>query len=273
MSTRRPTGILGDMTEPDVLTDIDGHVATISINRPAKRNSLDMPAARALRDAIDEMAGNKSVRALILTGAGGYFCAGDDTAVIAETGESQDVALDANTVWNAFIVRLANFPVPVIAAMEGVAAGAGLSIAMACDIRIAATNIKIFTPFVRFAVSADTAITYTMLAVAGLDRASLLLYTGERIDGVKAADMRIVTEAVPPEQVLPRAREIAQRIAGNAPLAVAATRQLLKRKFLPGLDEHFPADLEAVMRTLTTSDTAEAMAAYLERREPRFEGR
>lgn len=261
------------MTEPDILTAFDEHVATITINRPAKRNSLTMDAVRELRLALTAFAGDENVRALILTGGGGYFCAGDDTDVIAQSGQDPAVAESANVTWNGLISELANFPRPVIAAMEGVAVGAGLSIAMACDIRIAATDIRIFTPFARWAVAADTAITFTLPAVAGLDRASLLLYTGEQVDGRKAADMRIVTEAVPANEVLPRAREIARRIAKNAPLAISATRQLLKRRFLPNLADHFPADFEGTMRTLASRDTQEAMAAYLEKREPRFEGR
>lgn len=261
------------MTEPDVLVAREGHVATVTFNRPAKRNSLTMQAIYNTKDVLGALAQDRDVRALILTGAGGYFCAGDDTAVIAESGQDQGAAAEANEAWNAVIAALANFPRPVVAAMEGVAVGAGLSLAMACDIRIAATNIRIFTPFARWGVAADTAITYTLSAVAGLDRASLLLYTGEEIDGVKAVDMRVVTEAVAPERVLPRAREIAARIARNAPLSIAATRQLLKRTFLPGLEAHIPADVTAVMATLESWDAQEAMAAYLEKREPRFEER
>jgi 2-(1,2-epoxy-1,2-dihydrophenyl)acetyl-CoA isomerase len=256
------------MTE-GLRVEVDGPVATLTLDRPAALNSLTIPVKVALREALEGLAANHSVRAVILTGAGRAFCAGQD---LAEREEPDAVPLDVELRerYNPIIRALRSMGQPVIAAVNGVAAGAGASLAFACDIRIAAEEARFVLAFGRIGLVPDSGATWFLPRLVGPAKAAELALVGDTVDAAEALRIGLVSQVVPADRLPAEARALADRVAEGAPLALALTKEALQRSATITLDDALDGEAKLQGIAGASADHAEGLAAFREKRAPRF---
>src|SRR2546422_291792 len=265
-----------------VLARVEERVATITLNRPERRNAVSLEMLLALEAALDAAEREDGVRAVVLTGAGGAFCAGGDVKGMdeanrgerSEEGPGLDAAIAAqrrnqrNTAG-----RIYTMPKPVIASLPGAAAGAGLSFALACDLRIASENAVFTTAFAKVGFSGDYGGTYFLTQVVGSAKARELYFLSERIDAKEAERLGLVNWVVAADALEDQTRALAQRLATRPSVAYRYMKENLNRAV--GGDVMECLDLEAThhVHTGRTRDHKAAVRAFVEKREPEFEGR
>jgi enoyl-CoA hydratase/carnithine racemase len=256
------------MDNNKVILSTDGHIATITLNRPEKLNALDPAMVAQLEAIAGELESRDDVRAVLLTGAGERaFSVGADI-----NAWSALAPLDMWRRWNReghrVFDRLARLRQPLIAALNGYAFGGGLELALAADIRLAAAEAEFAMPEVKLGTVPGWGGTQRLGHAIGAARAKQLIFSGGRIDAARAERWGLVNEIVPRAELLSRARELAESIAGNAPVAVQIAKQLIDAGGADG------ATLEALAGALaaTTADGGEGVAAFRERRSPEFGG-
>ena len=256
------------MTEP-VLLSREGEIAIVTLNEPERRNALSLAMREALFEALDHvMAGD--ARAVVVNGAGGNFCSGGDIKSFDPLAPLVDVR-DRIGRLHRVVRLLLTGRKPVVAAVDGYAFGAGVSLALACDHIVAAKDSRFCASFNRVALMADLGLLYTLPLRVGMGKARELLMLGEVIDATEALAIRLVDRLVEPGQVLAAAIERARLFAAAPPVALALTKAALAR---------MPASLEAVLQMevdgqsalFRTDDHAEGREAFLEKRQPRFKG-
>ena len=252
-----------------------GHIVTLTMNEPERRNPLTGNTAVAdFLDAIARIENDRSVRAVILTGAGTAFSSGGDIKDMERQASGEVPGMQIRQEYRQGIQRLPlalfNLEVPVIAAVNGAAIGAGLDLTCMCDIRIASTHAKFAESFVKLGIIPGDGGAWLLPRVIGLSRAAELSFTGQVIDAEQALAWNLVSRVVPPEELLPTARALAEQIAANPPQAVRLTKRLLRE----GLDTKLGSLLEtaATFQAMChqTADHREAVAAFLEKRKPVF---
>lgn len=258
-----------------VLYEVDAAIATVTINRPAARNALTAETKVSLLTALQAASADTRIRAVVLTGAGGAFCSGQDLREHAgQLDAGAAVALDTvRTHYNPIIEAVTSMPKPVVAALPGVAAGAGAGLAFACDFRIAAQRATLLLAFARVGLGADSGTSWTLQRLVGAARAAELLMLAEPVDAPTALSLGLLTSVVPDDDLPAAAAALAQRLAAGPTLAYAAIKESLLFSATHGLHESLAkeADLE---RTLgTTQDHAAAVRAFLAKDTPVFEGR
>ena len=251
--------------------DIDGPVATLTLDRPEALNALTVAVKVALHGALERIAADRSVRAVILTGAGRAFCAGQD---LAEREEPDAAPLDVELRerYNPIIRALRSMGQPVIAAVNGVAAGAGASIAFACDLRIAAPDARFVLAFGRIGLIPDSGATWFLPRLVGPARAAELAIVGDPVGAEQALQMGLVSRVVPADQLTVDAKALADRIAARPPRAQALTKHALERAWSIDLDEALEGEAKLQGIAGATADHAEGLAAFREKRLPRFTG-
>jgi 2-(1,2-epoxy-1,2-dihydrophenyl)acetyl-CoA isomerase len=262
------------MTDP-VLLDVTDAVATITLNRPDGMNSLTVAAKVALNDAVRAVAADHAIRALVLTGTGRAFCVGQDLKEHAALFDSSDPA-PLSTVaehYNPLITMLAGLPIPTIAAINGTAAGAGLGLACALDLRIGATGSKYTTAFAGIGLTADSGLSWTLPRIVGGGRATALLLLAEPFTAEHALEMGLVNAVVPPEQVLPVATELARKLAVGPTAAYGLIKESLRVGATSTLLETLAAEDELQTRAGKTVDHAAAVRSFLAKQPPVFLGR
>jgi enoyl-CoA hydratase/carnithine racemase len=258
------------MTDARILIERDGTTLTLTLNRPDKLNAIDGAMLDALDEALAEIERARTVRAVILTGAGRAFSAGADikewTALAPlEFGRSWGLR------GHALFDRLAALPPPVIAALNGIAFGGGLELALCADIRIASQEARLGLPEVTIAALPGWGGTQRLPRLIGSGRAKHMILTGQPIDAARAEAWGLISEVVAPGALLARARELAAQIGANAPLAVQAAKRLV--------DAALPVTPAATLETHAgavcgaSEDAKEGRASFLERRPPRYHGR
>ncbi len=252
----------------------DDGVAVLTLDLPDRRNMMSAPMTASWVRAVDALRGDDGVRAVVVTGAGQAFCSGGDTSWI---GAGADAGVDAmRTRMLAFYgdwLSIRSLDVPTIAAVNGAAIGAGLALALACDLRVVSSTARLGVPFTALGMHAGMATTWSLPDVAGLQVARDLLLTGRIVDGDEGVRLGLALRAVPAEQVLPDALELAETIASRAPVATRLTTAALRGG---GHADHATAlQWEALAQavTLVTDDLQEGLAAQRDRRAPRFSGR
>jgi 2-(1,2-epoxy-1,2-dihydrophenyl)acetyl-CoA isomerase len=250
----------------------DGAVAIITMNRPQALNALNQELTRGLRKAIDESAKDSGVGALILTGEGRAFCAGADLKDVTARLERGDSTLgdDLRSNYGPVIRVIRACPKPVIAALNGTAAGAGLSIALACDLRIASTEASLVVIFVRVGLVPDAGSLFFLTRMLGLSKATELALTGEPLSAQDAERLGVVSRVVPSDQVMSAALERARQLASGPRHTYALIKRGLERAY--DLDLEQALELEAQLQTLAsrTPDAEEAIRAFVEKRAPAF---
>jgi 2-(1,2-epoxy-1,2-dihydrophenyl)acetyl-CoA isomerase len=256
--------------------DLSEGVATVTLNRPDAMNALNTELKVALRDTLAAAAEDDAVRAVLLTGTGRAFCVGQDLAEHA-----QNLRGDLDAVWSTvpehytpIATTLATMPKPVVAAVNGVAAGAGAAFAFACDFRVVADTASFTMAFSAVGLAADSGSSWTLPRLVGMAKAKeLLLLQPSKITSAQALELGLATEVVPAEEVPARARELAVRLAAGPTVAYGAIRRSLA--YSAGHDIDASLDFERQMMELTgsTTDHRRAVAAFLGKETPTFEGR
>ena len=251
--------------------EIDGPVATLTLDRPESLNALTVPVKVALREALESIASDRAVRAVILTGAGRAFCAGQDLAE-RESPDAAPLDVEVRDRYNPIIRAIRSMGQPVIAAVNGVAAGAGASLAFACDLRIAAEEARFVLAFGRIGLVPDSGATWFLPRLVGPAKAAELALVGDPLDAAEALRLGLVSKVVPGDHLLDEARAMASRLAEGAPLALALTKEALQRSSTIDLDEALEGEAKLQGIAGASADHAEGLAAFKEKRPPRFSG-
>jgi len=262
------------MTEP-VLLSTTGAVATVTLNRPEHMNSLTAEAKTALLQAVRAAAADDGVRAVVLAGSGRAFCVGQDLrehGALLESGSTAPLST-VREHYNPLVRALAGMDKPVVAAVNGTAAGAGLGLACACDFRIGAAGSRYTTAFTGIGLTADSGLSWTLPRLVGAARATALLMLAEPFTTEQAMDMGLLTAVVPPEQVLPAATELAARLAAGPTVAYAALKQSLRVGASSTLDEALDEEELQQTRAGATQDHRAAVQSFLIKQAPVFAGR
>jgi 2-(1,2-epoxy-1,2-dihydrophenyl)acetyl-CoA isomerase len=257
-----------------VLRQIDGAVAIVTSNRPEARNALTAETKVALLQALRDCSADDSIRAVVLTGAGQAFCSGQDLREHAQLLASGNAPLETvRQHYNPMIETITAMPKPVIAALPGVAAGAGASLAFACDFRIAARRASLMMAFARVGLSADSGASWTLQRLAGAARAAEMLMLAEPVGSEQALAMGLLTEVVDDAELDARTRDLAGRLAAGPTAAYGAIKESLLYAAAHGLAESLEKEAELQEGLGQTHDHAAATAAFLRKEQPVFEGR
>ena len=257
-----------------VLYDVDGAVATVTINRPAARNALTAEAKAGLLAALQTAGVDTQIRAVILTGAGAEGTAGQDLREHAELLDAgAAVALDTVRMhYNPIIEAIAGMPKPVVAALPGVAAGAGAGLAFAADFRIAAERVTLLLAFARVGLGADSGTSWTLQRLLGPAKAAELLMLAEPVDALTALDLGLLTSVVPDEELPAAAAAFAGRLAAGPTLAYAAIKEGIRFAAAHSLSDALAKEAELQRRLGETSDHQAATRAFVARQEPTYHG-
>lgn len=257
----------------DVRVSVDGEIAYITMSRPEAMNALNSKVLHELKDALAQVRANRDVRVVILSGEGNAFIAGADIKEMQALA-AKPAAIRAFTDLGQGVLRdIETLPQPVIAAINGFALGGGLEVALACDIRIASSEARLGFPEVGLGILPGLGGTQRTTRLAGRGVASELIFTGDLIGAEEAARMALVNRVVSPAQLMETARQLADRIASRAPIAVAkAKAAILATQELP-LDKGLAFEVECASEVMRTPDRAEGMQAFIEKRRPVFSGK
>lgn len=244
---------------------LDGGVATLTFNRPERKNALSMDMRAGIAAALERIEADRGISAVILTGAGGVFCAGGDISLMSElTPNSVRQRLNEAHRW---IDRLLNLDRPVIAAVDGAAFGAGFGLALAADFVLASARARFCMAFARIGLAPDFGVYYTLPRVVGLQRAKELIYSAREISAAEAQRLGIVLEIHPVEGLLPRAREIAGSMAQSSSVAFGLTKRILNRSLETSAATLFELEADA-QGVAVSSDYFRAAIARFGRKEP-----
>ena len=254
----------------------DSGVARLTLNRPDKMNSFNAAMHAELRDALDSIQTNPAVRVLVLTGAGRGFCAGQDLAdaeVRFVPGETPpDLGDVVEHHYKPLILRLANLRVPTVAAVNGVAAGAGASLALACDMVIASQAASFMLPFAKIGLIPDTACSWLVPQRIGHARALGLAMMGNKLPAAKAAEWGLIWEAVAEEAFAETVQKLAEQLAAMPTKALVRTRQAMQAAQTNTLEQQLTLEGMLMREMGRSTDYVEGVAAFLEKRAPRFTG-
>jgi 2-(1,2-epoxy-1,2-dihydrophenyl)acetyl-CoA isomerase len=261
-----------DASSPPLLTALDGAVLLLTLNRPDTLNSLTSELLVALGRALEEDAAEPAVRAVILIGSGRGFCSGQDLTALPDDAAGIDARARLAADYLPVIRAMSALEKPVIAAVNGVAAGAGVSLALGCDLRVAAETATFVQAFVRVGLVPDAGATYFLPRVVGLGRAMELSLLGDTLAADEALRIGLVNRVVPDAQLPATAWELAVRLAAG-PRSVGLTKRLLRRSLGSTLAAQLDREGDAQAEAVATEDFQEALAAFWEKRPPHFRGR
>jgi 2-(1,2-epoxy-1,2-dihydrophenyl)acetyl-CoA isomerase len=265
-----------DTGTEQLLAEVHDGVAVVTMNRPERRNALTVEMLDALGRVLAELERDDAVGAVVLTGAGGAFCAGGDVKSFAEA-VGQPAAADREQRQLASQLatsgRLWAMPKPTLAVLPGAAAGAGLSLALACDLRWAADTAVLTTAFAGVALSGDYGSAWFLTRLVGPAKAHELLYLPERLTAQRALELGLVNAVVPAADLARAAREIGVRLAHGPRSALRSMKENVRLALSAPLEEYMPIEVARHVAGYATADHAEAARAFVERRPPRFEGR
>ena len=258
------------MTYETIDFKTDGGVARITLNRPDKLNSFNVAMHQELRDALDSLG---DARVLVLTGAGRGFCAGQDLNDRSVASDHPvDLGVTVETCWNPLIRRLAGLHQPVIARVNGVAAGAGANVALACDLVIAARSAKFIQSFTAIGLVPDSGGTWILPRLVGQARALGLALTGEPLSADQAAEWGLIWKAVDDDALDAEVDGLAAKLAALPPLGLAETKKMLRSTWSRTLEQELTEERNEMRRLGFTADYREGVAAFLEKRAPKFTG-
>jgi len=260
---------------PEILCRVEDRVAVVTLHRPEARNALTREMKEALRALVPALGRDAGVGCVLLTGAGSAFCAGGDTKVMARDGTppQPEERLRLLREEHEIPAALHRLPKPVLAALPGAAAGAGLSLALACDLRIAAESAFVTTAYARLALSGDYGGSWFLTRLVGPARARELYFGAERVDARTCERLGLVNRVVADAEIEAEARAWAGRLAAGPPVAHAWMKDNLNRAQGEDLEACLDREAERMVACATTEDYLEAVRAHTERRPPRFGGR
>ena len=266
---------------PELLASLEDGVALLTLNRPDSRNALSDTLSPALRRLIARLAEMREARCVVLTGAGTAFCAGGDVKGMGgqqaprpeRPTRREDIIADLSERQRSLTGALYHLPQPTIAALPGPAAGAGLSIALACDLRIAAERAFVTTGFANVGLAGDYGATFFLPRLVGQARARELFFTGDRVDAQTCLALGIVNRVVPNDSLMEETLALARRLAEGPSVAYRLMKQNLDRADREDLDTCLGFEAEATVESGSSEDHKEAVRAFIEKRKPHFRGR
>lgn len=260
------------MPEPTVLATRDGNVVTLTLNRPAVLNSLCLALHGDLMRALDDIERDPDVRCVVLTGAGRGFCAGQDLGEPGVIGAT-DAGAVLETHYNGMIQRLRTLPLPIVGAINGVAAGAGASLALACDIVLAARSARFIQAFVRIGLVPDAGGTWFLPRLVGDARARALAMTGDTLGAEQAESWGLIWRCVDDAALASEAAALAARLAALPTRAIALIKQAMQASATNDLATQLQLERELQRSAGATADAREGITAFMEKRPPQFSGR
>jgi len=259
------------MQEDTILTSRTGGVLTLTLNRPAAFNSFTQPMAAAFQAGLDAAAADEEIRCVVITGAGKAFCAGQDLKEI--TADDAPAMKDVvHGTYNTTVRKMRAMPKPIVAAVNGVAAGAGANIALAADLCVAREDAKFIQAFSKIGLIPDSGGTWMLPRVVGLQRATALAYLGTPVSAEEAAAMGMIHKAFPAHEFEAEVAALAASLALMPTRGLALTKQAFNKAFEQGFSDQLETELELQGEASRTSDYAEGVAAFLEKRQPSFQG-
>jgi 2-(1,2-epoxy-1,2-dihydrophenyl)acetyl-CoA isomerase len=251
--------------------EVTERVATITLDRPDALNALTVPLKEELLGALREVGADPAVRAIVVTGAGRAFCAGQDLRERLEPGAAP-LEVEIRDRYNPIILEMRHLEKPIVGAINGIAAGAGASLAFACDLRIAAESASFLLAFGRVGLIPDSGATWLLPRLVGSAKAAELALTGAPLSAADAERLGLVARVVPLESVVTEAQAVAAQLAAMAPRALALTKRALEASWTASLEEQLELEAELQGIAGATADHAEGIAAFMEKRSPRFAG-
>jgi 2-(1,2-epoxy-1,2-dihydrophenyl)acetyl-CoA isomerase len=261
---------------PAVLLDLTDGVATITLNRPEAMNSLNVATKELLLETVRRVADDPAARCVVLTGTGRAFCTGQDLKEhiqILRSGSSESLFRTVDEHYNPIVTALASMAKPVIAAVNGVAAGAGASLAFACDLRVVADTAGFNLAFANVALSCDTGASYHLPLLVGRAKALELLYFPRTIRAEESLELGLATQVVPAADLEAEVRSLAARLATGPTVALGAMRQSVAYAAGHSLEEALELESSMMQKTGATEDHGAAVAAFVAKQKPVFEGR
>lgn len=256
-----------------LIVEADGPIATITLNRPKALNALDIPMAEALEQAVLALQQKPDLRVIVLKGAGRGFMAGGDLGTIQRALTEGPQVVDAIMLpFHRTLVRLAEMPQPVIASLHGPVAGAGMSVALAADLAIAADDAKFTLAYARIGATIDGSGSWHLPRLVGLRKALEIALLADTIDAHEALRLNLINQVVPAADLQAATTALAQRLASGPTQAYAGIKRLLRQSLAHDLPTQLNAERDTFHQTMKTSDFAEGIAAFLGKRAPRFDG-
>ena len=265
--------------EAEVLYSTGDHVATITLNRPERMNTISGPMLQQLSQRLLEADADRDVRVIVLTGTGRAFCAGLDLSEVVRPSKPGDISSAGSGGFNDLDLRnspptvLFNLGKPTICALNGSAAGYGMDTALGCDIRIIAEGAKLAAAFTKRGIVPESGGTWLLPRLIGWSKAAELIFTGRTLSAEECLEMGLVSRVVPGAELAGAARALALEIAANAPLAVQASKKMMRMGLAEEFGDHVHHVFLQLLPLMRSQDAAEGMRAFMEKREPNFTGR
>lgn len=259
--------------QKDILTTINNGVATIVLNRPKVFNSFNRAMALLLQSELDKCATDDDVRAIVLTGSGRAFCAGQDLGEVTSEKLNPGFKTILEEHYNPIIHKIRTIKKPVVAAVNGVAAGAGANIALACDIVIASEQASFIQAFSKIGLVPDSGGTFFLPRLIGFQRASALMMLGDKVEAKQALDMGMLYKMVSHDALEEETQKIAVTLANMPTKAIGMTKELLNASMTNSLDEQLAMESTYQIEAAQTEDYKEGVTAFVEKRKPNFKGK
>jgi 2-(1,2-epoxy-1,2-dihydrophenyl)acetyl-CoA isomerase len=254
-----------------ILFTIENSIATITLNRPEKFNSFDREMAMAMQAALDECANNKTIRCVLITGIGKAFCAGQDLAEVTDPN-GPGISRIVSEHYNPIILKIRNIEKPIIAAVNGVAAGAGANIALACDIVVATQSAAFIQAFSKIGLIPDSAGTFFLPRLIGFQQASALMMTGDKVMADEAKQIGMIYKVFAHETFMQDTLTLGNTLAEMPTRGIGLTKRLLNESLFNTLDKQLVAEDREQLTASKTYDYNEGVNAFLEKRKPEFKG-